>query len=72
MMANFNEIIGTNSIEQAVASFQAGMISGVIRIAITLVIAAIAVAKSCNQYGTSTKVMTWAIAALAAAVVWMV
>lgn len=59
-------------IMEAVQSFQIGMIFGLIRIAITLIIAGVAMAKSCNAYGTSSKVMTWAIAALLASVVWMI
>lgn len=68
MMAN----VFTNELEQAVQAFQMGMIGGIIRIALTLVIAGIAMVKAGNQYGTSSKVVTWSFAALAAMVVWMV
>jgi len=62
----------TMGLAEAIRDFQIDVFVGLIRIAITLVIAGIAMAKSCNAYGTSSKVMTWTIAALAAAVVWMI
>ena len=68
-MADF---ITTTGIEQAIQGFQTSMLVGFIRIALTLIIAAIAMIKAGNQYGTSSKVVTWSFAALAAMVVWMV
>ena len=59
-------------IMEAVQGFQMSMIVGLIKIAITLIITGVAMAKSCNSYGTSSKVMTWTIGALAAAIVWMI
>ena len=69
IMADF---ITTTGIEQAIQGFQTSMLVGFIRIALTLIIAAIAMIKAGNQYGTSSKVVTWSFAALAAMVVWMV
>ena len=66
------EFITTTGIEQAIQGFQTSMLVGFIRIALTLIIAAIAMIKAGNQYGTSSKVVTWSFAALAALVVWMV
>lgn len=66
------EFITTTGIEQAIQGFQTSMLVGFIRIALTLIIAAIAMIKAGNQYGTSSKVVTWSFAALAAMVVWMV
>ena len=66
------EFITTTGIEQAIQGFQTSMLVGFIRIALTLIIAAIAMIKAGNQYGTSSKVVTWSFAALAAMVGWMV
>lgn len=59
-------------LQEAIAGFQISMIVGLVKIALTLVVAGIALTKSCNAYGTSSKVMTWSIAVLAAMVVWMI
>ncbi len=67
--------IMTNTIDglqEAIAGFQTNMLVGLVRIALTLVIAGIAIVKADKAYGTSGKVVTWGFAALAAAVVWMI
>ena len=62
----------TNALQEAIVGFQTDMLVGLVRIALTLVIAGVALVKADKAYGTSAKAVTWGIAALAAAIVWMI
>jgi hypothetical protein len=68
----FMDIMNINALQEAIAGFQTNMLIGLVRIALTLVIAGVAFAKADKAYGTSGKVVCWSIAALAAAIVWMI